>query len=46
MSGVLEVWTFYQTQNPNFNPNGSATSNDQDRQPMVAWTSKPPSSMR
>ena len=22
-----EVWTFYQTQNPNFNPNGSATSN-------------------
>jgi len=27
MSGVLEVWTFHQTQNPNFNPNGSATSN-------------------
>src|ERR1019366_5115641 len=22
-----EVWTFYQTQNPNFNPNGSATGN-------------------
>jgi hypothetical protein len=36
-----QVWQFYQTQNPNFDPAGTSTTNGPGSPTTRAWTSRP-----